>query len=278
MRGIHAGSALFLCSCLTLFASAESAWKPPEMALVEAGSFDMGSERGLERERPVHRVTLSRSFYMAVYATTFDEYDAYCAEIAKTRPSDKGMGRGRRPVRNVNWYDTVDYCNWLSLKAGLEPCYSGRGKLVVCDFEASGYRMPTEAEWEYAARGGMGGGGGSYAGSENPDETAWYEANSGDVTHPVGLKAPNPLGIYDLCGNLFEWCWDWYEPGYYAVSPAIDPLGPPPPEEMIPWKLARSRRGGSWREGAQDIAVWVRSQDSPTYVGDNGFRLVRTAR
>jgi sulfatase modifying factor 1 len=277
VRGIRILSGMLLC-CSLIVAVAQVKWAEPDMVFVEAGSFNMGSERGLERERPVHHVTLPRSFYMAIYATTFDLYDAYCAEVYRTRPSDKGMGRGRRPVRNVTWYDAVEYCNWLSRKAGLEPCYSGRGKLITCDFGASGYRLPTEAEWEYAARGGRKGGGGSYAGSEDPTKTAWYDANSGGVTHPVGLKAPNPLGIYDLCGNIFEWCWDWYEASYYKVSPVIDPLGPPTPEESVPWKLARVRRGGSWREGAQDIAVWTRSQDYPSYVGDNGFRVVRTAR
>jgi len=230
------------------------------------------------REQPVHRVTLTRSFHMARYMTTYDEFDAYCAEAKKSRPKDRGTGRGKLPVQFVDWYSAVEYCNWLSRKAGLEPCYSGERLLTSCDFDASGYRLPTEAEWEYAARGGAAGGGGSYAGSEDPESTAWYEANSGDAVHPVGLKAPNPLGIYDLCGNIYEWCWDWYDRAYYSVSPSIDPLGGPSPFGKPGYQHERSRRGGSWKEGAKDISVWTRSQDYASYKGDNGIRLVRTAR
>jgi sulfatase modifying factor 1 len=259
-----------------MLAPAQVAWKELPMVLVEAGSFDMGSEQGKSAEKPVHRVTLTRSFLIARYAITYDQYDAYCAEALKSRPGDYGMGRGPLPVRNVTWYAAIEFCNWLSLKAGLEPCYSGRGWATACDFNASGYRLPTEAEWEYAARGGRTGGGGSFAGSENPDDTAWYAANSGDRSHPVGLKAPNHLGIFDLCGNLFEWCWDWYDRGYYAVSPSIDPLGGPSPVGKPYWEHERSRRGGSWRENAEDIAVWTRSQDYASYSGDNTIRLVRT--
>lgn len=251
---------------------------PPVMVRVERGSFDMGSERGLPRERPVHRVTLTRSFLMARYLVTFDDFDRFCTETGRTPPRDKepGAARGRKPVRNVTWYDALDYCNWLSIREGLAPCYAGAGQSVTCDFGATGYRLPTEAEWEYAARGGKLGGGGPFAGSEDPGETAWYEANSGDVTHPVGLKKPNPLGLYDLCGNIFEWCWDWYADDYYARSPGVDPLGADPPGAVVAWKWEKVRRGGSWRESAADITVWTRSQDYAKYVGDNGFRVVRT--
>lgn len=267
----------FLLGVTFLFGSLQ-AGAPPEMVLVEKGSFDMGSEQGLPRERPVHRVTLTRDFLVAKYLVTFDDFDRFCADTGRTRPRDKepGSTRGRKPVRNVTWYDASDYCNWLSVREGLPPCYTGAGQSVTCDFDAAGYRLPTEAEWEYAARGGKRGGDGPFAGSEDPGETAWYEANSGDVTHPVGLKKPNSLGIHDLCGNIFEWCWDWYGEDYYARSPAMDPLGADPPGAVVAWKWEKSRRGGSWREAAADITVWTRSQDYAKYVGDNGFRVVRT--
>jgi len=171
----------------------------------------------------------------------------------------------------------VAYCNWLSEKEGLTTCYSGKGKLTQCDFSANGYRLPTEAEWEYAARGGQKSQGYIYAGSDNPDDVAWYADHSGGQRHPVGQKQPNELGLYDMSGNLFEWCWDWYDKDYYASSPASDPTGPPPPSTGVPWELNRVRRGGSWREDADSIRVTCRSFDYASYVGDNGFRLVRTA-
>ena len=249
----------------------------PDMVLVEAGSFEMGSNEGNASDGPVHTVQVTRPFYIAKYELTFDEYDRFTDDMLKARVDDRGWGRGSQPVIHVDWYDAVDYCNWLSEKAGLTPCYSGKGKLTECDFAANGYRLPTEAEWEYAARGGSINQDFLYAGSDNPDEAAWYTANSDERLHPVGEKLPNALGLYDLCGNIFEWCWDWYDKDYYAVSPASDPLGPPPPQSTKPWDFVRSRRGGSWREDAQNIRIFSRSFDGADYPGDNGLRLAQTA-
>jgi sulfatase modifying factor 1 len=249
----------------------------PEMVLVEAGSFQMGSANGYSDEQPVHTVHITRSFYIAKYAVTFEEYDRFCDDtIGIKKPDDSGRGRGNLPVINVTWYDAVAYCNWLSEKEGLTPCYSGKGKLTQCDFSANGYRLPTEAEWEYAARGGPKSQGYIYAGSDNPDDVAWYADNSGGQIHPVGQKKPNEMGLYDMSGNLFEWCWDWYAKDYYASSPASDPTGPPPPNTGYPWEHNRARRSGSWRESSDSIRTTCRSSDYATYVGDNGLRLVRT--
>jgi formylglycine-generating enzyme required for sulfatase activity len=250
----------------------------PEMALVEAGSFQMGSTDGDADEQPVHTVHITRPFYMAKYAMTFEEYDRFCDDtIGRSRPDDGGRGRGNLPVINVTWYDAVAYCNWLSEKEGLTPCYSGKGKLTKCDFSANGYRLPTEAEWEYAAHGGQNSQGYIYAGSDNPDDVAWYADNSDGQIHPVGQLQPNELGLHDMSGNLFEWCWDWYGEDYYASSPASDPTGPPPPNTGHPWELNRARRSGSWREESDSIRTTCRSFDYASYVGDNGFRLLRTA-
>lgn len=248
----------------------------PDMALVEPGSFYMGSAAGRADEQPAHVVTITRPFYIARYELTFDDYDRFCADTGHRKADDRGRGRGALPVINVTWYDAVAYCNWLSEQHGLTPCYSGSGKLMQCDWNANGYRLPTEAEWEYAARGGQLSHGYTYAGSDNPDQVAWYEDNSGNLIHPVGQKQPNELGLYDMCGNLFEWVWDWYGDGYYAVSPLEDPRGPPMPASTTVRGPERVRRSGSWREDAINVRVTSRSFDYASYVGDNGFRVART--
>ena len=250
---------------------------PPDMILVEAGSFQMGSAQGYANEQPVHTILISKPFYMARYEVTFKEYDLFCDDTRRGRLDDRGWGRGNQAVIHVDWYDAVEYCNWLSERTGLDPCYFGKGNLVECDFSANGYRLPTEAEWEYAARGGKNSYGFIYAGSENPDEVAWYANNSNDQLHPVGVKAPNELGLFDMCGNIFEWCWDWYDKDYYSASPYTDPLGPPPPQNPEPWEFIRVRRSGSWREDAENIRISSRGFDSVSYPGDNGLRLVQTA-
>ena len=125
----------------------------PEMVLVEAGNFQMGSPDGRSDEQPVHTVHLTRPFYIGQYAVTFAEYDRFCADTHQGKPDDRGWGRENIPVINVDWYEVVAYCNWLSEKEGLPPCYSGKGKVTRCDFSASGYRLPTELAVEQKARG-----------------------------------------------------------------------------------------------------------------------------
>lgn len=250
----------------------------PEMVLVLGGTFDMGSPDGYDNELPIHGVTISNPFYMGKYEVTYEEFDAFCEDIQRySRPDDEGQGRGKRPVAGVTWYDAAEYCNWLSEKEGLVPCYSGTGKLIKCDFSANGYRLPTEAEWEYAARGGPTSQGFIFAGSNNPDDVAWYSENAGDAAQAVGQKEPNEIGLYDMSGNSFEWCWDWYVDDYYNESPSTDPLGPPLPTVDFPWQLARVRRSGSWGENPSSIRAASRSFDDPAYAGSNGFRLARGA-
>jgi formylglycine-generating enzyme len=183
------------------------------------------------------------------------------------------------PSRRVTWYEAVEYCNELSRQEGLDPCYSGSGASILCDFTANGYRLPTEAEWEYACRAGtetdFHTGNMTHSGSSpiDPalDRAGWYGGNSGSTTHPVGEKEPNAFGLYDMHGNVYEWCWDWYAGNYYASSPAEDPRGPASGSDRVV-------RGGSWHYNALATAV-------PRYRGylypDNrnyslGFRLVRT--
>ena len=127
------------------------------------------------------------------------------------------------PVICVSWYDAVDYCNWLSRKDGLLPAYSRGGNSIQCNFSANGYRLPTEAEWEYAATGGSSSRGYTYSGSNTIGNVAWYSGNSGLKPHPVGGKQANELGLYDMSGNVWEWCWDWY--GDYPSRSQTDPTG-----------------------------------------------------
>ena len=221
----------------------------PEMVLVEAGDFEMGSTDGHVNEQPVHKVTISKPFYIGRYEVTFEEYDIFCENTLRyNKPDDRGVGRGNHPVIGVDWHDAIAYCNWLSEKEGLVACYSGKGKVTKCNFSANGYRLPTEAEWEYAARGGSESQGFIFAGSNNPGDVAWYGDNSDAVTHSVGQKAPNELGLFDMSGNMFEWCWDWYVKEYYHEFSSVDPQGPPLPQVKSPWDLVRVRRSGSWRE------------------------------
>jgi formylglycine-generating enzyme required for sulfatase activity len=172
------------------------------------------------------------------------------------------------PVEQVSWHDAIEYCNKRSLREGLTPAYRGSGNSVTCDFNASGYRLPTEAEWEYAAKGGdktyltT-----EYSGSNNVESIGWYDGNSGNRTHPVGTKQPNDLGIYDMSGNVWEWCWDWY--GAYTGGSQTDPAG-------AASGSGRVRRGGGWGDSAGDLRSAYRGLNTPTGRGSSsGFRLVR---
>jgi len=252
-----------------------------ELIRVEGGSFQMGSnDRQDFGASPPHTVTLT-GFYIGKYPVTQDQYQAVMGSNPsnfKSTPAS-GEAQGRRPVENVTWYDAVEFCNKLSAKEGLQPVYtiSGRtpttgypitGGTVTPNTGANGYRLPTEAQWEYAARGGNGSPGNyTYAGSNNIGNVAWYSENSNGMTHEVGKKAPNGLGIYDMSGNVWEWCWDWY--GDYSSSAQTNPVG------AVSGAL-RVMRGGSWFNPAENVRSAYRYYFDPLYrYVDFGFRLVR---
>jgi len=252
------------------------------MVLVEGGTFTMGDTwgDGFDNELPVHEVTLTNDFEIGKYEVTFDEYDAFCDATGRTKPLDNGWGRGNKPVRNLSWWDAIAYCNWLSVKKGLPVAYklageANEGQLLDSSGDVTtditkvvGYRLPTEAEWEYAARGGKYNSPYKYSGSDYVDEVAWYSGNSNGEPQEVGKKAPNDLGIHDMSGNAYEWCTDWY--GSYSSSAQTNPYN-------STGGSLRVHRGGCWFNGAMGVRVVVRNGFSPSYRDFGlGFRICRT--
>jgi uncharacterized caspase-like protein len=228
---------------------------------VQGGIFQMGSTTGDDDEKPVHAVTVS-DFWMMKTEVTQRDY----AALMGTNPSEfKG---DTLPVETVSWYDAVAYANKLSNRDGLQPAYRISGTSVDWDRSANGWRLPTEAEWEYAARGGRSSRGYTYAGSNDAAAVAWYGNNSGVKTNPVGTKAANELGLHDLSGNVWEWCWDWM--GAYSAVAQTDPTGSASGTHRV-------RRGGGWILGASR----TRSADRNGLTPDDrtnflGLRLVRS--
>lgn len=258
---------------------------PEGFSLVEAGRFQMGDTwgGGLDNELPVHAVELT-SYLISKTEITQRDYFL----VMKTNPS---RFRGDLlPVEQVSWLDAVRYCNQRSKLEKLKPCYTlvtNADALdfgdwnVSCDFTASGYRLPTEAEWEFAARGGNATRGWKYAGSWRAEDTAWFDTNALSSTHSAARKATNELGIFDMCGNVREWVWDWYAP--YADGYVKNPYGPyigriQPDRADSP--LAKTVRGGAWldEEAPGDLGVRLsrRSPMEPEAADDTtGLRVVR---
>lgn len=236
---------------------------PDNMIFVQGGAFQMGSNDGDSDEKPIHPVTVS-DFYIGKYEVTQKEWK----EIMGNNPSYwKG---DNLPVEQVSWYNAVEFCNKKSEQEGLQKCYSGSGANIKCDFTKNGYRLPTEAEWEYAARGGDKSRGYKYSGSNTIADVAWYNYNSGNKTHQVGSKQANELGIYDMSGNVMEWCWDWYNENYYSKSPSNNPQG----ADSGSYRLLR---GGSWLHLDSYCRAADRNYDHPYFgSGNHGFRIVRT--
>ncbi len=248
------------------------------MVFVEGGTFQMGSNSGASHEKPVHSVTVS-SFYIGKYEVTQSEYSTVTGKDPSFLKGDS------LPVEMVSFYDAVEYCNELSRREGLSTAYNinksrqdSNNKAeydrlkwtITVNWNADGYRLPTEAEWEYAARGGKMSRGYKYSGSNNSGDVAWNRDNSGGKKHPVGQKSANELGIYDMSGNICEMCWDWYGKTYYSSSSQRDPRGPASGENRV------VRGGGTGYDIFSRSAS--RGYCSPSGFGDGiGFRLVRSA-
>lgn len=232
---------------------------PIEMVFVEGGTFEMGSEEGESDESPVHDVILN-SFYIGKYPVKQAEWVEIMGENPSAEEGDE------MPVTDISWYDCVEFCNQLNEINGYEACYEIDREEVKWLRNKRGFRLPTEAEWEYAARGGNESIGWEYAGSDDAEEVAWFDDNSEGELQDVGLLEPNDLDIYDMSGNVGEWCWDWYDD--YPDKKKKNPLGP---------KDGSSRviRGGNWEESVEYCRVACRSLAAPASRSSNlGFRLV----
>lgn len=237
-----------------------------EMILVPSGSFIMGDKKGEVDEKP-HKVFID-SFYIDKYLVTQEEYE----KLMKVNPSrwkDK-----KNPVEQMRWSDAAKYCNARSQAEGLKPCYNL--KTWECNFDADGYRLPTEAEWEYACRTGTDT---SYSFGDDPKKLrnyAWLKENSGNRPKPVGQKLPNTWGIYDMHGNVWEWCNDFYKVDYYQESPEKNPRGPKSGETRV-------LRGGCWSSTPEQCRSAFRYHENPGYsdvcfgYDIYGFRCVRKA-
>ncbi|MCI5157598.1 MAG: formylglycine-generating enzyme family protein [Candidatus Electrothrix sp. AUS1_2] len=254
-----------------------SSWKKPAMVLLPGGRFQMGDIQGhgKRNERPIHEVELD-SFAIGRYPVTFVEYDAFCEAAGREKPNDSRWGRGQRPVINVSWEDATDYCEWLTQETGQT------------------YRLPTEAEWEYACRAGSESA--YYFGDDERSlgEYAWYDKNSEGKTHPIGEKKANSWGLHDMHGNVWEWCQDWcgneperwrdYEHDaerwcgneYYAEchkkGEVKNPQGASSGKQRV-------FRGGSWNVNAMRcrsaFRIWLAPSSRISYLG---FRVARVQR
>jgi formylglycine-generating enzyme required for sulfatase activity len=212
------------------------------MIFVQGGTFQMGSNENND-EKPIHSVTVG-DFYIGKTEVTQAQYQAV---MGKNPSNFKGENL---PVEQVSWSDAVEYCKKLSQKEGVE------------------YRLPTEAEWEFAARGGNKSRNYTYSGSDNLNDVAWYSLNSGGSTKAVGGKQPNELGIFDMTGNVWEWCSDWFYSDYYNNSPSNNPTGPSS-------GASRVLRSGSWNHYPAYCRITFRGNNNPNFIGYTyGFRVV----
>ncbi len=231
------------------------------MINIPGGIFIMGSENGGSDEKPVNTITLS-GFEMSSTEITQAQYN----NIMGNNPSYFKLD-DNCPVEKVPCKDAITFCNKLSEKVGLETCYNlSSGK---CDYSKNGFRLPTEAEWEFACRAESGAEYGLGDGESALNRTGWYQRNSMEKTQPAGQKTPNAWQLYDMHGNVWEWCNDWYDKGAYGSMGKKDPTGPSSGEERVV-------RGGSWLDSPRDCrSAKRRSFDPDKNYSDIGFRIIR---
>ncbi|MGC6507872.1 MAG: formylglycine-generating enzyme family protein [Myxococcota bacterium] len=236
-----------------------------QTATVPAGSVMMGCLPGDELcvpfEKPRHKVTISHKLEVMTTEVTQGLYQT----VIGSNPSRFTECGPQCPVENVNWEDAILFANKLSKLKGLTPCYKFERADIVWDIETcTGWRLPTEAEWEYLARGGKED---LYSGGSEIEDLGWVKSNSNDELHPVAQKKANAFGLYDMSGNVFEWVWDYY--GQYPSTEATNPVGPE-------GGMVRGCRGGGWSMEAKFARSSRRMRDDPSVrSGFIGLRLVR---
>jgi formylglycine-generating enzyme required for sulfatase activity len=227
----------------------------PILITIPEGWFSMGSEIGQDNERPVHGIWID-TFQLAAHQVSNEQYTTFLRATASLPPpfwNDPQFNHPQQPVVGVSWYEAQKYCDWLAA-ARERP-----------------YRLPTEAEWERAARGGPEGA--LFPWGDAPPESLPNYAHRWETgPEPVGQSAPNAFGLFDICANVHEWCSDWYDPGYYAVSPERNPRGPESGQR-------RASRGGSWRHQIKVSRCSARSSIPPQFqYADYGFRVACDVR
>jgi formylglycine-generating enzyme required for sulfatase activity len=238
----------FLTSVMCSVTHACPAQVIPDMIAIKGGTFAMGDDNGDKDEQPAHAVTV-KSFQLAKTETTLGQWKEFCRASGRGLPEAVWFSQtDEHPVINVSWDQAVAYCLWLSEKTGKR------------------YRLPTEAEWEFAAQGGAKIKRYLYSGAKTPDSVAWF-ASKTNGTMPVAQKLPNELGLYDMTGNVWEWCSDGYDKNFYSKSPKENPTGPGKGNFY-------TLRGGAWDTGARNSRITYRNPLSPSSRNHNkGFRV-----
>ncbi len=266
-------SGLCIKTIVVLHTNSSNEFKSPNIGLmkyVPGGTFQIGSD-------PKNTSKVS-AFFMSEKEITREQFK----RIMGYDPSATYNSTGQQdPVQRVNWYSALVFCNKLSMLEGLTPVYTIKDSTdwssvptVTANWDVNGYRLPTEMEWMWAAMGAVNGTTGytkAFAGSNGTNDIgdyAWAGWNSGSTTHPVGTKQPNELGLYDMSGNVWEWCWDWWTKNYPSGS-TTNYKGAASGDDRV-------KRGGSWRSGASDASVAYRFNDHPSTLRSSvGFRVVR---
>ncbi len=244
------------------------------MVRVEGGTYKMGSKDSDKTadndEQKEHAVTI-KTFEISKFEVTVWEWKQYTKANKLKMPLKPEWGwQDNYPINGITWEEAIAYCNWLNKKEKLQPVYSKQGPNYVCNFKANGYRLPTEAEWEFAAKGGVKSKAYKFSGGNEANEVAWHKAISKNSPHTVGTKLPNELGLYDMSGNVWEWCWDWYNKDYYKIEKGDNPKGP----EMGERKCVR---GGSWDSQVNYLRPANRISTQPNKTHEfYGFRVARS--
>ena len=266
-----------LISALLLFFSCflQLSAQTSNMILVEGGKVKLTSKaiekEGTKAKQSTYEVTVS-SFEINKYEVTVADWKAYTNANNLKMPTRPNWGwNNENPITNINWVEAVQYCNWLSTTNNLKPVYSKVGGKYVYNTTANGYRLPTDAEWVYAAKGGNKSKNYVYSGGNDLEAIAWYGKNSKKAPHPYGTKIPNEIGLYDMSGNVFEWCWDNYDPFFYKIDTKIDPKGPERGDK-------KCIRGGSWDSSNLN---YLKPDHQLNWVANNsnaffGFRVARS--